>query len=258
MNAPDQHVERSDTVFVGDAGPVRTITLNRPQRLNAVTDEMVRALSRALQDASTDTSVRVVLLRGAGRAFSSGHDLKEPTADRSPQDTRARLERLQDVTRLLGAVPVPVVAVVQGWAVGAGAELAIGCDLVLAPRGTRFRFPEVGLGLAMTNGASRTLTSALGPQRAKRLVLLGEAIDAVELHRHGLVSHLVAEDELEDELSSLTQHLAALPDVATRVGKYLLDHGTDGDLEQALGREVEASLDLRPDERTGTLEDTDG
>ncbi|MFD9813356.1 enoyl-CoA hydratase/isomerase family protein [Streptomyces sp. NPDC059080] len=106
--------------------------------------------------------------------------------------TRARLDRIQDVTRLIRDAPFPVVAAVHGYALGAGCEFALSCDLVVAAEGTRFGFPEVGVGLSVTGGVSRLLTGAVGPIKAKELILLGEHFDAQEARRLGLVTRVSA------------------------------------------------------------------
>ncbi|WP_007027272.1 enoyl-CoA hydratase/isomerase family protein, partial [Saccharomonospora iraqiensis] len=157
------------------ADRVAVVRLNRPGRLNAVTPELVDDLIAALRGIATDEGVGAVVLTGAGRAFCSGHDLRQPPPEQEP---RARLERLQEVTRTLRALPQPVVASVHGYAVGAGAEFALGCDLVLAADDAVFAFPEVGLGLSVTGAASRLLPLLVGPLRAKELVLRGERLDA--------------------------------------------------------------------------------
>lgn len=249
QNPPSVRVD-CPPVLVTQEGAVRTITLNRPDRLNAVNDAMVQHLTEALE-LSLDDGVRTVVLRGAGRAFCSGHDLKEPVADTSSDGARARLQRLQDLTRLVERTPAPVITVVHGWAVGAGAELALASDLVMATQSARFRFPEVSVGLAITNGASRILATAIGPQRAKRLTLLGETIDADSLYQMGLVSHLVADAALDAALSRLVAATSSLPPVAARLTKGLLNHGGDSDMEAALQAEVEASMLLHPDEYAG-------
>lgn len=230
------------------------VTLNRPQRLNAITDGLVREMSAALAavpEPRSDDGPRVVVIRGAGRAFSSGHDLKEPVPVETEDEARARLERLQDLTRLMVGCPVPVVAAVHGWAVGAGAEIALAADLVVAETTARFTLPEVGVGLAVTNGISRVLAPALGPQRAKRVMFLGEPMTAEELHTAGLVSHLTEPGTLDAAVSDLVAALAAQPPVALTWAKRLLDAGAGADLETALSAEVEASLRLSPAERRG-------
>lgn len=230
------------------------LTLNRPHRLNAITDGLVGELTRAVAAVGMPSSPgdpRVVVIRGTGRAFSSGHDLKEVDEDETAEETRARLERLQDLTRVLARCPVPVVAAVQGWAIGAGAEVALAADLVVAETTAQFVLPEVGVGLAVTNGISRILASALGPQRAKRVLFFGETLPAEELHRHGLVSHVVAPGELREETEGIVAAILDRPPVALRWAKHLVDTGLGAELEEALASEVEASLRLAPTEFHG-------
>jgi 2-(1,2-epoxy-1,2-dihydrophenyl)acetyl-CoA isomerase len=175
------------TVEVEWVGEVARVWLNRPDRLNAVSVALVEDLLAAL-DQVAGSGAGAVVLGGRGRAFCAGHDLTEPIP---PGDSRARLERLQDVTRRLRALPQPVVAAVHGYAIGAGAEFALGCDLVLAAEDAVFAFPEAGLGLSVTGGASRLLPLLVGPLKAKELVLLGERVDAATAERIGLVNAVV-------------------------------------------------------------------
>ncbi|MBC9958075.1 enoyl-CoA hydratase/isomerase family protein [Yimella sp. cx-51] len=228
-------------------GGVHVITLNRPERLNAVTDELVRDLTDALTAAGQDT-VRAVVLTGSGRAFCSGHDLKEPNSDRDLNDTRERLERLQELTRLVRELRAPVIAAVEGWAVGAGCELALACDLAVAASDARFAFPEVGVGLTVTNGVTQLLGPVLGPQRAKRLVLTGERFSGEQAHQWGLVSHLADPRSALPDALALAESIAQQPPVATALAKRLIDAGMGVDLQEALQLEVELSLLIDPTE----------
>lgn len=248
-------------ILVERDGTRVVVSLNRPHRLNAITDALVQELSAAIAGVEAPESgsdPRVVVIRGEGRAFSSGHDLKEPAADETEAEARQRLERLQDLTRVMVRCPVPVVAAVHGWAVGAGAEIAFAADLVVAETTARFSLPEVGVGLAVTNGVSRVLAPALGPQRAKRVMFLGEPLGAEELHAAGLVSHLVAPGDLDTAVDALVEELAERPPVALTWAKRLLDSGAGADLETALAAEVEASLRLSPTEFRGMADDDPG
>lgn len=218
---------------------VATVWLNRPKRLNAVTPELVEDLITTLHRVGTDTDVGAVVLAGRGRAFCAGHDLKQPPPR---QESRRRLERLQDVTRALRGLPQPVVAAVHGYAIGAGAEFALGCDLVVAADDAVFAFPEVGLGLSVTNAASRLLPLLVGPLKAKELVLLGERIDAASAHTLGLVNTVVPVDDLAEHVHRMARTLADKPASALALAKRALDHGIDGALETALELEVSHAL----------------
>lgn len=218
---------------------VALVWLNRPERLNAVAPELVDDLLAALGEVAADEEVRAVVLAGRGRAFCAGHDLKAPEPE---GDSRVRLERLQDVTRRLRALPQPVLAAVHGYAIGAGAEFALGCDLILAADDATFAFPEVGLGLSVTGGASRLLPQLVGPLKARELVLFGDRLDAAAAERLGLVNWVVPADELLERALKWATRLAAQPAGATALAKRALDRGPDGTLETALELEVSHAL----------------
>ncbi|GAA3183240.1 MULTISPECIES: enoyl-CoA hydratase/isomerase family protein [Streptomyces] len=237
---PDGGAEEPRVAYaVLDHGIAR-IRLSRPHRLNAVTEHLVDDLLAALRRA-TDEGVRAAVLCGAGRAFCSGHDLKAEPAPADAAGTRARLDRIQEVTRLIRDAPFPVVAAVHGYALGAGCEFALSCDLVVAAEGTRFGFPEVGVGLSVTGGVSRLLTTAVGAIKAKELVLLGEHFDARQAQRLGLVTRISPPGRHESVAAELAAVLAGRPPFALALAKQLIDEGLDGTVEQALAREVSAA-----------------
>jgi enoyl-CoA hydratase/carnithine racemase len=224
------------TVELNVLDGVAVVLLNRPDRLNAVVPALVEDLLRALGSVG---GTRAVVLAGRGRAFCAGHDLKEQAAG---GDSRARLERLQEVTRRIRALPQPVIAAVHGYAIGAGAEFALGCDLVLAAEDAVFAFPEVGLGLSVTGAASRLLPLLAGPLKAKELVLLGERLDAQSAHRLGLVNAVVPAAELMDRALAWASRIAGRPAAATTLAKRALDAGIEGALDAALELEVSHAL----------------
>lgn len=211
---------------------VARVWLNRPERLNAVAPVLVDDLLAALGEVA-GSGARAVVLAGRGRAFCAGHDLKEPVP---PGDSRARLERLQEVTRRLRALPQPVIAAVHGYAIGAGAEFALGCDLVLAAEDAVFAFPETGLGLSVTGAASRLLPLLVGPLKAKELVLLGERVDAATAERLGLVNAVVA--DVVEAAMAWARKLAQRP--AATLAKRALDASID--IGSALELEVSHAL----------------
>ena len=153
------------------ADQVLTLRLDRPKRLNAIDEATARALLDALRRAEESADVRVVVLRGSGRAFSAGRDVSEPP-------TPAILALVQDVARAIVALPKPVVAAVHGWVVGAGVEWMLDADIVVAARSARFKLPEIGLGVFVTGGITSTLPRYAGLARAKGLLLLGEEFSA--------------------------------------------------------------------------------
>lgn len=221
-----------ESVKIGWCGDVARIWLNRPERLNAVAPILVDDLLTALDQVAA-SGAGAVVLGGHGRAFCAGHDLKEPTP---PGDARRRLERLQDVTRRLRALPQPVIAAVHGYAIGAGAEFALGCDLVLAADDAVFAFPEAGLGLSVTGAASRLLPLLVGPAKAKELLLLGERIDAATAERIGLVNAVVA--DVDETAMAWARKIAKQP--GATLAKRVLDASVD--VEPALELEVSHAL----------------
>lgn len=217
------------------------VFLNRPHRLNAINECLVAELLGALTVAQ-EPWVRAVILSGRGRSFCSGHDLKEDHAAETLTATRVRLEHLQDVTRRLQGLRAPVIAAVHGHAVGAGVEIALACDLVLAAEGTRLRFPEVGLGLSLTNGATHLLPSLVGMHRAKQLVFTGEEIDVERAEAWGLVNRILPQDRLLEAAAGLGEELSALPPTALSVAKKALTQGPSSDLATALELEIAHGL----------------
>jgi 2-(1,2-epoxy-1,2-dihydrophenyl)acetyl-CoA isomerase len=247
-----QQADDTAVVVTVDAD-VAVIALNRPHRLNAVNDQLVEGLLAALSEVEA-ADCGAAVLTGRGRAFCAGHDLKEPRGD--PDGLVRRLEHLQDVTRRIRDLTIPVIAAVHGHAVGAGAEFALGCDLVVAAEGTRFRFPEVGLGLSVTGGVTKLLPLLVGPVKAKELVLLGEPIDAHEALRLGLVNRVVPEDELMDAAVAWAHRLASQPRVSTALAKAALDTGIDAAFEASL--ELEISHAVITDEQASRGDDALG
>lgn len=231
-------VHRTRTVDVAVADGVAVVTLDRPERLNAVAPALVDDLLAALDEVGReDSGVRAVVLTGNGRAFCAGHDLKEPPA---AGDSRRRLERIQEVTRRIRTLPQPVIAAVHGYAIGAGAEFALGCDLVLAAEDAVFAFPEAGLGLSVTGGVSRLLPLLVGPLKAKELLLLGERVGAAEAARIGLVNAVVP--DVREAALERARTIAAKPPYAVALAKRVLDAGIDSALEPALELEVAHAL----------------
>jgi len=229
-----------DVEYQLSAGVAR-LHLNRPQRLNAVVPSLVDGLIEALERAQAEKA-RVVVLAGCGRAFCAGHDLKEPTPDETMLGTRARLERIQDVTRRIRSFPGPVIAAVHGYALGAGCEFALGCDLIVADEGAVFGFPEVGVGLSVTGGISNLLPRIVGPARAKEMLLLGEHIPAARAAELGLINRMVPAGTHEDVALEMAIAIAARPPVSASLAKRVIDAGADATLEEAMATEVEHAI----------------
>jgi len=206
-------------LLVDSRDGVMTLSLNRPDKLNAIDNELARSLLDALDTAADDAGVRVVLLNGSGRAFCAGRDV-------SAAPTEEDLVLVQAVATAMVSLPKPVLAAVHGWTVGAGFEWALDADVVLAAASTRFRLPEASLGVFVTGGASATLQAHAGLARAKALMLLGEELSAAQACDWGLVWRVVDDGELEPESRRVAMKLAALePAVAHRFKRVLNDIG---------------------------------
>jgi 2-(1,2-epoxy-1,2-dihydrophenyl)acetyl-CoA isomerase len=235
--------EEGDAVVVDYeyADGVARVHLDRPERLNAVVPELTEGLIAAIDRAGAE-GARVVILAGRGRAFCAGHDLKEPVPVETLTQTRLRLERLQEVTRAIRRCPGVVIAAVHGYALGAGCEFALGCDLVVADESTQFGFPEVSVGLSVTGGISRLLVDLIGLRRAKELLLLGERVTAAQALELGLINRVCAPGEHEPMAQQLAQVLIDRPALAVSLAKRTIDLGAESTLEQALALEVDQAI----------------
>jgi 2-(1,2-epoxy-1,2-dihydrophenyl)acetyl-CoA isomerase len=220
---------------------VREIVLNRPDHLNAMNVALLTALREALAEAAADEDTRAVLIRGEGRSFCVGEDLKESLAPRAGggEELRTSLRALEDLTRIMVGAETPFVAVVHGWAVGGGAELAIAADFLVGGPSARFRFPEVRLGHAPTGGVTQRLAAAIGVMRAKEWLLTGRDIDVDEAYRAGLVT-LVADEPVEAG-RALAQDLATLPRRSLGATKRLVELAAAPHLEIVLRAETDAA-----------------
>jgi enoyl-CoA hydratase len=222
-------------------GPVALFTLRRPEVLNALDRDLLGRLVDALRTTAADPSVRAVVLTGAGRAFMSGADVAL-MASASQQDFRAFVEDIQELTRALRGSSAPVIAAINGIAVGAGCEIACACDIRLASRAARLGFPEARLGLVVTSGASWLLPRLVGGGQARRMLFTGEMLTAAEAERMGLVDGVCEPEELVPAAVGLGLRLADSEPLALRLSRSLLEAGERSSLESALRKEVEAIL----------------
>ena len=222
-------------LITDDAG-VRTLTLNRPDRKNAINAQLWEELADALRDAARNNELRALVITGAGGAFCSGADIGTPE-DVHP---RHKLRRLTEVALALHELTVPTVAKVNGVAVGAGWNLALGCDLVVATPESRFCQIFSKRGLSVDLGGSWLLPKLVGLQQAKRLVLLADMIDAEEARSLGLVTWIKAADEIDAFVTELAGRLAVGPPVALAQSKALLNDGAAVTLREALANEARA------------------
>ncbi len=225
-----------------DASGVRTITLNRPERLNAMSVALIEDLTAALTAAGRDSATRVIILTGAGRAFCAGDDLKDHAHPKDEATARAVVERIQNATRALVRNPKLVIGAINGWAVGGGFEWAINCDLSIWSETAKAFFPELEWGLFVTGGVTALLPAMAGLTKAREMLYLGEKYTAAELHKLGLAWKVVPPDELMSTARAVAAKIAALPPQAVADMKRALDRSAHLDLETAIRFETEATI----------------
>ena len=230
----------TDGLRVEVEGPVATLTLDRPEALNALTVPVKIALRDALETIARDGAVRAVILTGTGRAFCAGQDLAErERPDAAPLEVEVT-ERYNPIIRAIRSMGQPVIAAVNGVAAGAGASLAFACDLRIASEEARFVLAFGRIGLVPDSGATWFLPRLVGPAKAAELALVGEGLDAAEALRIGLVSKVVPGAQLLDEASTLAERLAEGAPLALALTKEALQRSATIDLDEAL--EGEAKL----------------
>jgi enoyl-CoA hydratase/carnithine racemase len=217
----------TEHVRVEKQGGVLSITLDRPERRNAITVAMYASLAGAVEAAVDDESVRIITFRGEGQDFAAGNDLAD-FLNALPRDTDEI--PVWRFLRALAACEIPIVAAVQGNCVGIGTTMLLHCDLVVAEEGARFSLPFVDLGLVPEAASSLMLPRLAGRRRAARYVLLAEPFGVEEAVEVGLVSHIAAPGELDRKLASVISALLAKPADALRETQRLLRHGAREEL----------------------------
>ena len=198
------------TILVNDDPPIRTITLNRPERRNAMTQEMQTELISAFEEAAAADQIRVAILTGAGEAFCSGLDLSELQAlqNKTAADHRTDAERIARLFITLNELPIPTIAAVHGPAIAGGTGLAMACDFTLATPASKFGFTEVRIGFVPAL-VSAFLSLQVGDKRCRDLLLTGRLFEAAEAHEMGLVNEVVSHGELMTRAQSLAETLLA-------------------------------------------------
>ncbi len=224
-------------------GPVSIVTLNRPERLNAIGTQLLQDLHEALVAAQLDPQTRTIVLPGAGRAFCAGDDLKEfGQQSATPASAADTCERIQQITRDLMFGPKLVVGAVHGFAVGGGFEWMLNCDLVVAAEDLVAFFPEMALGHFVTGGVTHLLPLALGHQRAMELIVLGERLSGTQLHRLGLVNRVVKAEAVRQSAVEIAHQVASRSSLATSQLKKLMTTQLSAQLVSALEQERQAAV----------------
>jgi enoyl-CoA hydratase len=243
----------SSLVLEARDGAVSTLTVNRPDARNALDGPTVDALIAALEGIERDTAVRCVILTGAGeRAFVAGADIKA-MADLDAAGARVFAERGHRMGAVLEGLRVPVIAAVNGWALGAGCELALACDFIYAARTARLGFPEVGLGVIPGFGGTQRLATRVGVARARELIYTGAVIDADEALRIGLVNAVTEASGLMARCRAVAAEIATKAPLAIAAAKQTIPRASERRFDAGLGaeRDAFAALFATADQKEG-------
>jgi enoyl-CoA hydratase/carnithine racemase len=228
---------KRETVDYEKKAEIAWIRLNRPDKLNAQNRRLVADFLDALQEAEADAGVRAVIVMGNGRAFCAGDDLSEEHDLSSIEQGLQLIETNQEVTRVILRMPKPVIAAVHGYALGAGCEWALNCDIRIAAEGTRFGFPETGVGLAVTNAGTKLFPLLVGLGRAKELIFTGEKFDAEQAAQWGMVNRIVPPENLEAEAEAMAKRILQNSTLAVALAKKSLNQGAYQGFEEVLANE---------------------
>lgn len=228
-------------IYEKDEG-IALIKLNRPQVLNAMNKQLWLDFQKALADAKEDLAIKVVIITGEGRAFSTGADLKE-SKQRSLEDYRDYLEALQETSRQIIRFEKPTIAAINGYAVGSGYELALACDIRIASQDAQIGSPEAKVTSSVTGGAFRLVQDLIGPGKAKELLFTGEYIDGKEAARIGLVNYALPLEQLMEQTMAMAQKIAANSAFSLKMIKRGLNLALgETSLEALMDFEIEACL----------------
>lgn len=221
---------------------VATIKLNRPKVLNAMNKQLWHDLQDALDDVADDADIKVLIITGEGRAFSTGADLKD-SKDRSLEDYREYLEELQEASRKIIRFEKPTIAAVNGYALGSGYELALACDIRIAAEEAQIGSPEARVTSSVTGGAMRLVQDLVGPAKARELLFTAEYIDGREAAAIGLVNKTVPLDQLMTEARAMAEKIAENSAFSIRmIKKGLLMAQGEASLDALMDFEIEACL----------------
>ncbi len=226
-----------ENILLAIEGPVVTLTINRPDKLNAVNNQTVEELDEALSQIEKNPELRVLILTGAGeKAFVAGADVQE-IVQRDTLLGRTETRRRQEVYTRLEQLEIPSIAVVQGWALGTGLELAMVCTMRLASTKAKFGQPEVKLGIIPGAGGTQRLARLVGMGRAMEMILTGEPVSAERAHAMGLVNHVHPPEKLMEEAKLLAETLVARPKLAVQYAKEAVLRYLEGSLAEGLAHE---------------------
>ena len=234
-----------EAILVRKAGPVATVTMNRPEALNFLDPIMAQEIESAMADLEKDEEVRAVVVTGAGRAFCAGGDVKFMKQEWPVYDLVVRMERVTGFIKAMLDLPKPIIASVNGPAVGAGCNIALAADLVLASEKATFCQVFTRIGLIPDCGGIYLLPRRVGMTKAKELILTARTIEAGEAERIGLVNRVVPAEALEEETRKIAAELASGATMAIGIAKRLLNQSYESDFETILQAENSNQVLLR-------------
>jgi enoyl-CoA hydratase/carnithine racemase len=221
---------------------VRTITLNRPERLNAMNRQLIDDVAAAFRDAHDDPETRAIIFTGAGRAFCAGDDRREHVHPADEAEARDLVDAIQRATEAIIFGPKLVVGAINGWAVGGGFEWAINCDFPIWAESAQGFFPEVSLNLFSTGGVTSFLPALVGLLKAREMLFFGERYNAATLHSIGVAWRVVPDEELMVAAHEVATRLANLPPLSTSAMKRVLNLTASTDVAAALRLETDATV----------------
>jgi 2-(1,2-epoxy-1,2-dihydrophenyl)acetyl-CoA isomerase len=227
----------SDSLDIQQHGAVLRIALNRPSVFNSFNREMALALQAQLEAAGTDPAVRCIVLTGNGKAFCAGQDLAEVSDPNGPPLKTILGEHYNPIIRLIRATPKPIIAAVNGVAAGAGANIALACDIVIAAQSANFIQAFSKIGLIPDSGGTYTLPRIVGFQKASALMMLGDKVSADEAERLGMVYKVVADEAFSEHIAQLAAQVAAMPTRGLALTKEALNESFSNTLDQQLNAE---------------------
>jgi enoyl-CoA hydratase len=228
-----------ETIVLEQEGPIGILKLNRPQALNALNSRVILEMISALEQIESGVLPKVVIFTGAGeKAFVAGTDIVEMER-LSSFEARGFAALARKAIDKVANLDRPVIAAINGFALGGGCELALACDLRIASEKARLGQPETGLGIIPGSGGTQRLPRLVGPSRAKQLIFTGEMVDAKTALEIGLVDKVVPHELLMEEAKKMAGAIAAKPKIALALAKSAINRGLDMDLQTALGYEIE-------------------
>ena len=227
-----------ETILVEKRGSVAVLTVNRPDKLNALNSEVHREGVEILDELKTNSAVRVVVIKGAGeKAFVAGADISE-FADASPVEQRDVMNS-RSLFTVLDTFPKPVIAMINGFCLGGGNELAMACDIRIASDKSRFGQPEINLGIICGGGGTQRLTRLIGESKAMEIILTGEMIDAPTAYGYGLVNYVYSAEELEAKTMELADKISEKSPIALQMSKEAVKFASRSNLDEGLRREID-------------------